>query len=127
MRPAERRREREAAGIGRLPCRAIGAWNVDASLRLIAVRRYGAGLGHDPDGKLFIGDLRSEDELIPTRADAFEAAFPFSTVEYECTRTRRCNSFVVSNAGVRRLRLQRISLIPTAVVIKLPDGAARAP
>ncbi len=68
------------------------------------------------DGRLFVGDARSEDEMLSTRADVFEADFPFNTLAYECTNTRRCNSFVVSNGGVRRLRFQRMNLIPTAVV-----------
>jgi CubicO group peptidase (beta-lactamase class C family) len=73
------------------------------------------------EGKLFISDTRSEDELAPMRADVFHADFPFDTITYDCTKTRRCNSFVVSNSGVRALRFQRMNLTPT-VVIKL--GAA---
>ncbi len=75
------------------------------------------------DGKLFISDARTEDEMVPVRADVFEADFPFNTVEYECTKTRRCNSFIVSNGRVRRLRFQRINLVPNAVTIKLSASA----
>jgi len=64
------------------------------------------------DGRLFVRYPRGESEMKPTITDMFEAELPLGTVTYRCSAENRCDSFIVTNGRVRRLRFDRVDLTP---------------
>ena len=62
------------------------------------------------DGKLYARIPRAEIEMSPVTTDVFGGSFLLSRIIYQCSGDRRCNSFVVSNGRVQKLRFRRVNL-----------------